>query len=80
MALALGVPREHVKHFQESAIGGLDALCYWRDGQLGREYPTSWEFLLDKIKKSEGPNVALDVKKVIIFKQTDTDVSVHKVD
>ena len=63
LAVALGVPVERVKHFQRIKTGGLEALCYWRYGESGQTYPTSWRFLLDKIEECHGQDVLRDVKK-----------------
>ena len=58
LAVALGVPVERVRQFQQIKTGGLEALCYWRCGESGQNYPTSWRFLLAKIEEHQGHNVA----------------------
>ena len=58
LAVALGVPVERVKKFQQIKTGGLEALCYWRCGESGQNYPISWRFLLAKIEECQGHNVA----------------------
>ena len=63
LAVALGVPVERVKLFQQIKTGGIEALCYWRCGESGQNYPTSWRFLLAKIEEHQGHNVVQDVKK-----------------
>ena len=64
--MALGVPVEQAKAYivKTSDTGGLDALCYWRNGRSGEEYPSTWKFLLDKIKETHGSNVAEKVKNI----------------
>ena len=54
----------------QEALRGLLALKYWRDGQCGSDYPTTWKFLLDVIKNCLGPNVAKDLEKLIITNDT----------
>ena len=61
--------RYYVEQQQES-LRGLLALKYWRDGQCGSGYPTTWKFLLDVIKDRLGPNVAEDLEKLIITNDT----------
>ena len=73
LAVALGVPIERVKQFQRIKTGGFEALCYWRYGESGQNYPTSWRFLLAKIEEHQGHNVARDVKKVFFPDSSTTD-------
>ena len=73
LAVALGVPVERVKHFQQIKTGGLEALCYWRYGEPGQNYPSSWRFLLNKIEECQGHNVVRDVKKVFFPDSLTTD-------
>ena len=63
LAVALGVPVESANHFQRIKTGGIEALCYWRYGESGQNYPTSWRFLLDKIEECYEQDVVRDVKK-----------------
>ena len=67
------MPVERVKQFQRIKTGGLEALCYWRYGESGQSYPTSWRFLLAKIEECQGHNVARDVKKVFFQGSLTTD-------
>ena len=39
---------------------------YWRDGKSGEGYDTTWAFLLEKVSKNDGPNVADDLKKEVL--------------
>ena len=48
-AISLGLSIDRVKYYleqQQEALRGLLALQYWRDGQCGSGYPTTWKFLL----------------------------------
>ena len=72
-AISLGLSIDRVKYYleqQQEALRGLLALKYWRDGQCGSGYPTTWKFLLDVIKDRLGPNVAEDLEKMIIANDT----------
>ena len=72
-AISLGLSIDRVKHYLEQQQGnmrGLLALKYWRDGQCGSGYPTTWKFLLDVIKDRLGPNVAKDLEKLIMTNET----------
>ena len=73
LAIALGVPFEQVKHLQQIQTGGIEALCYWRYGESGQNYPTTWRFLLDKIEERRGLNVAQRVKETFFAKPSLTD-------
>ena len=65
LAVALGVPINKANACKSSDTGGLDALCYWRDGRSGEEYPSTWKFLLDKIAERQGSTIAEEVNKYI---------------
>ena len=72
-AISLGLSINRVKYYleqQQEALRGLLALQYWRDGQCGSGYPTTWKFLLDVIKDRLGPKVAEDLEKMIITNDT----------
>ena len=74
LAVALGVPVQRVEQFQQIKTGGLKALCYWRCGESGQNYPTTWRFLFAKIEECQGHNVARDVKKVFFPHSLTTDL------
>ena len=59
--MALGVPIEQAKAYKSSYTGGLDALCYWRNGLSVKGCPSTWKFLLDKITETQGRTVAEEV-------------------
>ena len=72
-AISLGLSADTMKYYleqQQEAMRGLLALKYWRDGQCGSSYPTTWKFLLDVIKDRLGPKVAQDLEKLIITNDT----------
>ena len=73
ISIRLGLPIDKVEYYRglpQRTIGGLLALKYWRDGQCGSGYPTTWKFLLDAIKDEMGPDVAKDLEKRIITNDT----------
>ena len=73
ISISLGLTIEMVDYYQglpQRTIRGLMALKYWRDGQCGSSYPTTWKFLLDVIKDRLGPNVVQDLEKLIITNNT----------
>jgi hypothetical protein len=72
--VGLGVSLDHVKYFRYSPTGGLDALCYWRDGHSGEQFPTSWKFLLDTIAEHQGTTVADKIRKAFFHNQLMTGV------
>ena len=72
--MGLGVSQDRVKYFRYSPTGGLDALCYWRDGHSGEQFPTSWKFLLDTIAERQGTTVADKIRKVFFPNQAMTGV------
>ena len=74
LAVGLGVSQDRVKYFRYSPTGGLDALCYWRDGHSGEQFPTSWKFLLDTIAERQGTTVADKIRKVFFPNQPMTGV------
>ena len=72
-AISLGLSIEMVEYYQglpQKNLRGLLVLKYWRDGQFGSGYPTTWKFLLDAIKDEMGPDVAKDLEKRIITNDT----------
>ena len=73
LAVALGVPVERVKQFQQIKTGGIEALCYWRCSEPRQNYPTSWRFLLNKIEECQGHNVVQNIKKVFFSDSLTTD-------
>ena len=69
VAIALGVPGAQVKAYKRRDDGGLDALAYWRDGRCEEHIPTTWRYLLEKIKAEAGKRVADHVKNDICAKE-----------
>ena len=72
-AISLGLSADMMKYYVEQpqeALRGLLALKYWRDGQCGSGYPTTWKFLLGVIKDRLGSNVAKDLEELIITNDT----------
>ena len=69
LGLSIGRLMCYLEHPQK-ASRGLFALQYWRDGQCGSGYPTTWKFLLDVIKDRLGPIMADDLEKLIITNDT----------
>ena len=65
LAVALGVPIDKANSYKSSDNGGLDALCYWRNGLSGEGYPSTWKFLLEKIAEKQGRTVAEEVNKYL---------------
>ena len=59
LAVALGVPIGQVEAYKlNSTTGGNQALSYWRNGQCGQQFPTTWGFLLETVDNLRGPRVA----------------------
>jgi ankyrin repeat protein len=65
LAVRLGVPINQVNALQYQRMGGLLALQHWRNGLSGEEYPSTWTFLLETVKRTEnlGPHVAEQMKR-----------------
>ena len=62
LAIRLGVPFPKVKAYGlDLAMGGNQALSYWRNGQCRGASPT-WGFLLETVEKLEGPLVAKELR------------------
>ena len=62
LAVGLGVPEAHINRF--SMLKGVTELKYWRDGRVdGAE--TTWEYLLQKVKKLFGDGVETSLKSEI---------------
>jgi hypothetical protein len=51
----LGVPLAQVRSLQYKEMGGLEALCLWRDGKCKGSPPPTWNSLLNAVEHSEGP-------------------------
>ena len=65
IAINLGVPINHVKAFKAQGMGGVSALSYWRNGKSGKDYPSTWGFLMKVIKQTEGSKPAEDLLKLV---------------
>ena len=62
LAVGLGVPEALIDRF--SMFGGVTELKYWRDGRVdGAE--TTWEYLLQKVKRLFGDGVEASLKSEI---------------
>ena len=53
LVIKLGVPISKVHSLQSDPMGGVLALQYWRDGKSGENFPSTWKFLLDTVKKQK---------------------------
>jgi hypothetical protein len=51
----LGVPLAQVRSLQYKEMGGLEALCLWRDGKCKGSPPPTWNSLLNAVECTEGP-------------------------
>jgi hypothetical protein len=61
LAVRLGVPIRQVKALESQTMGNLMALGQWRDANA-KDYPATWEFLLQQIGNEYGSVVAKKVK------------------
>ena len=62
--LPLGIPADYVKLFMIQPMGGVEAMKYWRDGRSGKDYPSTWRFLLE-VLGSQNPGDAAKLKKKV---------------
>ena len=62
LAMWLGVPIPKVSSYKDSALGGQQALEYWRNGRCGGDFPTTWRFLLKTVEDRYGCRVAQQLK------------------
>ena len=59
LAVKLGVPIAQVEAYRlDSAMGGIHALSYWRNGRCRGAFPNTWGFLLETVESLHGPLVA----------------------
>ena len=74
LAVALGVPIAHAEAYRDnnpSHIGGLRALCYWRDGKCDlAKFPSTWKFLLETADATCGSHVAIQLEAIVSPLQT----------
>ena len=63
LAVCLEVPVHVVQSYQSDPLGGLIALQYWRDGQCGKLFPTTWRFLLKQVETISGIRLAEDLRQ-----------------
>ena len=63
LVVNLGVPIDMVQSYRTDPLGGLIALQYWRDGQCGKLFPTTWRFLLKQVETISGIRVAEDLRQ-----------------
>ena len=66
-------------HILQESRRGMIALTHWRDGHCGESHPSTWRFLLDKLKSvpNVGPRGVEKLKKKVAANKewTLTDVS-----
>ena len=63
LAVKLGVPIAQVGAYRlDSAMGGSQALLYWRNGRCRGDFPNSWGFLLDTVEELHSPLVAKQLR------------------
>ena len=65
IAISLGVPINHVEAFQMQHMGGVKALSYWKNGKSGKDYPSTWGFLLKVVEEKMGSKPAKDLLKLV---------------
>ena len=62
LAIALGVPEAHINI--NSIPEGLSAFQHWRNGKV-EGAQTTWEFLLERVMETFGPEVTEKLKEDI---------------
>ena len=64
LAVRLGVPLAHIDDCKnDRTLGKSKTFDYWRNGRCDREFPITWDFLLECVEKTCGTRVAGDLKK-----------------
>ena len=64
LAVRLGVPLAHIDECKnDRTLGKSKTFNYWRNGRCDREFPITWDFLLQCVEKNSGTRVAEKLKK-----------------